>query len=135
MNGNEKHRSSDRRPVNICNTTIKYDTTCLTIERGGLPLSLCCEICAPKLDPLTKKSSRRKVKERHKHPSNQCKQYWLSRWGRDSQTSEQGKLIRHNIVRRYLNIDLDVLIKYHSLRDRSHNDDNVIEDNVPHGGT
>ena len=117
-----------------CITTIKYDSTCLNIEPGGLPLSLACEICAPKLDPLTKKSSRRKVKERHKHPSNRCKQYWLSRWGRDSKTAEKGKILKHNTVRSYLKIDRDVLIEYHPLKyipqdQDSPDDSQIIKDN------
>ena len=98
--------------VYICINNIIHDSTCLNIEPGGLPLSLACKTCAPKLDPLTKKSSRRKVKERHKHPSNRCKQYWLSRWGQDSKTSERDKLIKHNTVRCYLKIPRDVLIEY-----------------------
>ena len=54
---------------------IKYDTTCINIVPGGLPLSIACEVCHPKLDIHTKKSSQKSKKQRHKLLMNKCKQF------------------------------------------------------------
>ena len=74
-------RSSRRKAEHIDLSGIKYDSTCVNITPGGLPLSLACDICKPKLDIHTKKSSQKNKKERKaKNLTNKCKQYWMCKW-------------------------------------------------------
>ena len=75
-----KRRSSIRKAEDIDLSGIKYDSTCVNITPGGLPLSLACDICKPKLDIHTKRSSQKEKKERHKYFTNRCKQYWMCKW-------------------------------------------------------
>ena len=58
------------RAVDIDHSDIKYDTTCINIVPGGLPLTLACELCHGKLDIHTKKSSQPSKKQRQKHDTN-----------------------------------------------------------------
>ena len=58
---------------------IRHGSTCVYIIDGGLSSSVACAICKPKLCIHIKKSSQKKKKE----DSNNCKQYWISKWGGD----------------------------------------------------
>ena len=90
--------------IDLCN--IKYDTTCIDILPGGLPVSIACEVCHSKLDIHSKKSSQKQKKERYKHSTNRCKQYWLTKW-----SDEGGNKSRHYFTRNSLNIGQDAMIE------------------------
>ena len=61
-------KSSRRRLVHIDLSDIRLDTTCINLVPGGLPLSTACEICKPKLDIHTKRSSQKlKKRDRSTH--------------------------------------------------------------------
>ena len=110
-------RSVRSRAIDLDLSDINYDTTCIDIVPGGLPLSIACEICHPKLDIHTKKSSQRSKKERQKHSTNKCKQYWMSKWSNQN----IGLLTKHNFTRRYLNIKQDVKIQFEEYKKRKSN--------------
>ena len=55
-------RSSQSEAIYIDLSGIRYDTTCVNIIAGGLPLSIACDICHPKLDIHSKKSSQKRKK-------------------------------------------------------------------------
>ena len=97
-------KSSRSKAVHIDISNINYDTMYVNILPGGLPVNLACEISGPKLDIFTKKSSKSNKKERHKHENNRCKQYWLSKWV-TNQNSTIGHINRHKLTRSYLHID------------------------------
>ena len=111
-----KRRSSRRKAVDIDLSGIKYDSTCVDITPGGLPLSLACDICKSKLDIFTKKSSQKNKKERQKHLTNRCKQYRMSKWLDDSSNRTPGEFIKHNITRNYLGIEQGIEIDYGSYK-------------------
>ena len=83
-------------------------------------MALACDICAPKLDIHSKKSSQKTKKERHKHVSNKCKQYWVSKWSNEK-CLQTGLLKKHNLTRRYLNIQQDVKIDFEEVKKRKSN--------------
>ena len=112
-------KSSRRRSIHIDLSDIRLDTTCVNIVPGGLPLSTACEICKPKLDIHTKRSSQKSKKERQKHPSNRCKQYWTSKWGATRDCSTSGNNVNHVFTRQYLNINQDVEIEYDSYKNEN----------------
>ena len=122
-------RSKRPGAVHISLSSIKYDSTCVNIVPGGLPIALACENCKPKLDIHSKKSSKKEKKERHKHATNKCKQYWISRWS-DEKTSQIGLLKQHNLIRRYLNIELDVKIEFEEVKKRKFNLVTINEQNT-----
>ena len=62
-----KRRSSRRKAEDIDLSGIKFDSTCVNITPGGLPLLLACNIYKPELDIHTKKSSKKNKKERQKY--------------------------------------------------------------------
>ena len=100
--------SRSSRAMDLDLSDIKYDTTCINIVPGGLPLSIACEVCHPKFDIHTKKSSQKSKKQRHKHITNKCKQFWMSKWS----NGNIGPLKKHNFTRGYLNINQDVEIQF-----------------------
>ena len=112
----KSRRSSRRGAVHIDLSDIYYDTTCVTILPGGLPLSIVCDVCKPKLDIFTKRSSQKSKKERQKHPLNRCKQYWSSKWGTGSATTTQGENLKHIFTRNYLSITQGVTIDNNSFK-------------------
>ena len=99
-------RSSRHKAIHIDISNIKHDTTCCNILPGGLSITVVCDICKSKLDIHTKKSSQISKKERLKHASNKCKQYWISKWS-CGECVTQGGLLKHTFTRRYLNIEQD----------------------------
>ena len=113
-------RSKPSKAIHIDLSKIKYDSTCLNIVPVGLPMALACDICAPKLDIHSKKSSQKTKKERHKHVSNKCKQYWISKWSNENRL-QTGLLKKHNLTRRYLNIQQDVKIDFEEVKKRKSN--------------
>ena len=108
-------RRSRHKAIHINISNIKHDTTCCNILPGGLPITVACDICKSKLDIHTKKSSQKSKKERHKHASNKCKQYWIIKWS-DESRSQIGLLKKHNLTRRYLNIQQDVKIDFEEVK-------------------
>ena len=96
------------RAIDIDLSDIRHDTTCINIVPGGLPLSIACEVYHPKLDIHTKKSSQKSKKQRHKHLTNKCKQFWMSKWS----NGNIGPLKKHNFTRGFLNINQDVEIQF-----------------------
>ena len=96
------------RAIDLDLSDIKFDTTCIDIVPGGLPLTIACQVCHPKLDIHTKKSSQKSKKQRLKHSTNKCKQFWHSKWS----NGNIGTLNKHNFTRAYLNINLDVQIEF-----------------------
>ena len=83
----------------------------INIASGGLPLTLACDICKPKLDIHTKKSSqKKKKKERQKHVSNRCKQYWMNKWTDQKSKRTPGEVLKHNLTRNFLGIELGIKI-------------------------
>ena len=108
-------RSKRPEAIHIDLTRIKYDSTCVNIVPGGLPITIACDICQSKLDIHSKKSSKIEKKERHKHVTNKCKQYWISKWLNEN-TTQIGLLTKHNLTRRYLNIELDVKIDFEEVK-------------------
>ena len=111
-----KRRSSRRKAIHIDLSDIKYDSTCVDIIPSGLPLSLTCDICKSKLDIFTKKSIQKNKKERQKHLTNKCKQYWMCKWLDQSSNRTPGEFIKHNITRNYLGIKLGIEIDYDSYK-------------------
>ena len=112
-------RSSRRQEIDIDVSDIKYDSTCVDIIPNGLPMSIACDICKSKLDVHTKNSSKKHKRERNKHQSNRCRQYWDSKWGEDrSKYLNQGCTLKHMFTRRYLNIEQKVVIDFTSFRKR-----------------
>ena len=110
-------KSSRSRAVYIDLSNINYDTTCVHILPGGLPVNLACEICGPNLDIFTKKSSKANKKERHKHETNRYKQYWSSKWVMHN-NSTIGHVNKHKLTRSYLHIDQDIELEYECLKRR-----------------
>ena len=55
-------RSKPSKAIHINLSKIRYDSTCLNIVPGGLPISIACDICQPKLDIHLKKSSKKSKK-------------------------------------------------------------------------
>ena len=110
-------KSSRCKAVHINLSNINYDTTCVNILPGGLPVNLACEVCGPKLDIFTKKSSKPNKKERLKHENNRCKQYWSSKWI-SKQNSTIGHVNRHKLTRSYLHIDHEIVLEYECLKRR-----------------
>ena len=102
------------RAIQINLSEIKYDTTCVNILPGGLPPSIACKVCSPKLDIHSKKSSQRFKKERNKHVTNRCKQYWLSKWSKDKGCNTQ----RHHFTRNYLNIKQEEVVEFEVVKKR-----------------
>ena len=92
----------------------------MNIVSGGLPITIACDICQSKLDIHSKKSSKIEKKERHKHVTNKCKQYWISKWSNEN-TTQIGLLKKHNLTRRYLNIEQDVKIDFENFKKRKVN--------------
>ena len=113
-------RSKRPEAIHIDLTRIKYDSTCVNIVSGGLPITIACDICQSKLDIHSKKSSKIEKKERHKHVTNKCKQYWISKWSNEN-TMQIGLLKKHNLTRRYLNIEQDVKIDFENVKKRKVN--------------
>ena len=74
-----KWRSSRTQTLYIDRSRIRDDSTDVDVIDGGLPFSVACDICKPKLCIHTKKSSQKNKKERNKDDSNKCKQYWISK--------------------------------------------------------
>ena len=104
-------RSSRHKAIHIDISNIKHDTTCCNILPGGLPITVACDICKSKLDIHTKKSSQKSKKERLKHASNKCKQYWITKWSGGNNVTT-GESLKHIFTRRYLNIEQDVKIEF-----------------------
>ena len=104
-------RRSRHKAIHIDISNIKHDTTCCNILPGGLPITVACDICKSKLDIHTKKSSQKSKIERHKHASNKCKQYWVSKWS-GGECVTQGEILKHSFTRQYLNIEQDVKIEF-----------------------
>ena len=48
-------RKRDRSDLDINLSSVRYDSTCISLN---LPLHLCCMICHPKKDPMTKSRKR-----------------------------------------------------------------------------
>ena len=96
------------RAIDLELSDIKFDTTCIDIVPGCLPLTIACQVCHPKLDIHTKKRSQKSKKQRLKHSTNKCKQFWHSKWS----NGNIGTLNKHNFTRAYLNINLDVQIEF-----------------------
>ena len=78
----------------------------------SLPLDLACEICKPKICPLSFNRTPKKAKERLKYQRNRCSQYWSSYWTRGHIATE-GNIIQHRKVRSYLRIENDITIDYY----------------------
>ena len=55
-------RSKRREAIHIDHSSIKYDSTCVNIVPGGLPITMACDICQPKLDIHSEKSSKKDKK-------------------------------------------------------------------------
>ena len=100
------------RAVHIDISDIRYDTTCIDILPGGLPVSIASKVCHSNLDIHSNKSSQKHKKARYKHSTNRCKQYWLSKWSND----KGGNTSRHYFTRNYLNIEQDVMIELVGLK-------------------
>ena len=113
-------RSKRPEAIHIDRTSIQYNSTCVNIVPGGLPITIACDICQSKLDIHSKKSSKKDKKERHKHATNKCKQYWISKWS-DEKTTQIWLLKKHNLTRRYLNIELDVKIYFEEVKKHKFN--------------
>ena len=106
-------RSSRHKAIHIDISNIKHDTTCCNILPGGIPFHVACDICKSKLDIHTKNSSQKSKKERLKHASNKCKQYWISKWSGGNPVTT-GESLKHSFTRRFLNIEQDVKIEFTS---------------------
>ena len=119
-------RRSRHKAIHIDISNIKHDTTCCNILPDGLPITVACDICQPKLDIHTKKSSQKYKKERLKHKSNKCKQYWITKWSGGNNITT-GESLKHIFTRRYLNIEQDVKIEFTNLKKRKSTDDTQIE--------
>ena len=119
-------RRSRHKPIHIDISNIKHDTTCIHILPDGLPIIVACDICKPKLDIHTKKSSQKHKKERHKHQSNKCKQYWGTKWSGGNNVTP-GESLKHVFTRRYLNIEQDVKIEFTKLKKRKSTDNRQIQ--------
>jgi len=78
------------------------------------------------LDIHTKKSSQKSKKERLKHASNKCKQYWITKWSGGNNVTT-GESLKHISTRQYLNIEQDVKIEFTNLKKRKSTDDTQIE--------
>ena len=111
-----KRRSSRRKSEDIDLSGIKYDSTYINITPDGLPFSLACDICKPKMDIHTKRSSKQPKKERHLHVTNRCKQYWMCKWPNQTLNRTAGEVLKHNITRNYLGIKLGIEIDYDSYK-------------------
>ena len=107
----KSRKSSRRGAIHIDLGDICYDTTCVTILPEGLPVTVACDVYKGKFDIHTKKSSKKSKKERQKHASNRCKQYWISKW-ETGVTTTQGKRTKHVFTIHYLNISQDITIDY-----------------------
>ena len=105
------------RAIDINHSDIKHDTTCINIVPGGLPLTMACEICHNTLDIHTKKSGKKSKKMRHKHYTNRCKQYWMSKWS----NGNIGPCMKNISTRRFLNINLDTEIEFAEVKKRNYN--------------
>ena len=105
----QQRRRRGRIPIDL--TSIKSDSTCLTV---GLPRDLCCDICQPQHDTnngLAKKSSRGKKRFRDYATDYwRCHQPWLSKHANKNVTS--GTCKKFCRVRSYLGIEQTVLIDY-----------------------
>ena len=55
-------RSKRPEVIHIDHSSIKYDSTCVNIVPGGLPITMVCDICKPKLDIHSKKSIKKSKK-------------------------------------------------------------------------
>ena len=113
-----KTRQSVRsRAVDLDISDINYNTICINIVSRGLPFSIVCEVCHPKLDIYTKKISQKSKKQRQKNSTNKCKQYWMSKWS----NGNIGPLAKHNFTRRCLNINQDVEIQFEEVKQSKSN--------------
>ena len=105
---NSKLRQPQRRNIPILLSEITSESTCCTLS---LPLDLACEICKPKICPLSFNRTPKKAEERLKGERNRCAQLWLSKWV-SNQNFSTGQLLRHNELRSYLGIESDTILEF-----------------------
>ena len=82
-------------------TSVKFDSTCISL---GLPFSMACSVCLPKMDIHTKNGRAQQKNHRNTSRQNRCRQMWFTKW-RDSLTLIEGQAQKHNEIRTYLKIE------------------------------
>ena len=97
--------------IDLDDSGVKYDTTCINIVPGSLRLPIACEVCHPKSEIHIKKSNLKCKKQRQKHSTNKFKQYWMSKW-----SSIIGPLKKHNFTRRNLDTNQDIEIQFEEVK-------------------
>ena len=94
--------------VSMSISDIKYNSTCITLS---LPVSLSCCNCQKDVDVLSFTRKKRKNSQRHLDPRRRCLQYWTNKWTQNTLATE-GHVLMHNRTRKWLGIELDVIIEY-----------------------
>lgn len=106
---NRKLKKPQRSSIPILLSDIKSDSTCCTLS---IPHNLACELCKPKLCPLSFNRTPKKAKERLKDKRNRCSQYWSSHWTKGRLATE-GNVLKHRLTRSYLQIENEIEINYY----------------------
>ena len=72
-----KLKQPQRRSTPILLSEIQNGSTCVKLS---IPHTLACNLCKPKLCPLSFNRTPKKAKEQLKDKRNRCSQYWSSYW-------------------------------------------------------